>query len=118
MKDCIFCRIVRGEIPSKKIYESDKVFCFADIQPQAKHHYLVIPKTHIESLAHLDEQNKGIVQELFDVGIKISEDKGFKNVGFRSVINTGKDGGQTVFHLHLHILSGPKMKAQFGQENE
>lgn len=112
--DCLFCKIIKGQIPSEKVFENEKVFVFKDIYPQAKEHYLVVPKFHVESLAHLESSNADIVSDLFRAANKISEDKGFKNNGYRSVINTGKHGGQTVFHLHLHVMTDEKMGAKFG----
>ena len=112
--DCLFCKIIKGLIPSEKIFENDKVFAFKDIHPQSAQHYLVIPKFHVESLAHLDSSNKTIINDLFQAADHISETIGFKNNGYRSVINTGKNGGQTVFHLHLHIMSDEKMGPKFG----
>ena len=112
--DCLFCKIIKGQIPSEKVFENEKVFAFKDIHPQSKEHYLVIPKFHVESLAHLDNSNEDIVSDLFRAGRHLSETFGFKNKGYRSVINTGKNGGQTVFHLHLHIMSDEKMGAKFG----
>lgn len=112
--DCLFCKIIKGQIPSEKIFENDKVFAFKDIHPQATQHYLVIPKFHVESLAHLDNSNTTVVNDLFRAADHISEMKGFKSKGYRSVINTGKNGGQTVFHLHLHIMSDEKMGPKFG----
>ncbi len=112
-EDCLFCKIIKEEIPAAKIYESDKVLAFKDIEPQAKHHYLIIPKFHVDSLAHLNEENLNVMTELFQAATQIAEEQGFKKDGFRSVINTGEQGGQTVFHLHLHILAGSKMGARF-----
>ncbi|MES2769470.1 MAG: histidine triad nucleotide-binding protein [Bdellovibrionota bacterium] len=112
--DCLFCKIIKGQIPAAKIFENEKVFAFKDIHPQAEQHYLVIPKFHVESLAHLEDSNTSIVNDLFRAANQISETEGFKSKGYRSVINTGKNGGQTVFHLHLHVMSDEKMSAKFG----
>lgn len=114
--DCLFCKIIKGQIPSEKIFENEKVFVFKDIYPQSVHHYLLIPKFHVESLAHLDEGNREIVNDLFKAADELSESKGFKGKGYRSVINTGKNGGQTVFHLHLHVMSDEKMGPRFGSQ--
>lgn len=111
--DCLFCKIIKGQIPAEKIFENEKVFAFKDIHPQSKHHYLIIPKLHVDSLAHLKEENLDVLQDLFKAANQIAESLGFKDKGFRSVINTGEEGGQTVFHLHLHILAGSKMGARF-----
>ena len=109
--DCLFCKIIKGQIPSEKIFENEKVFAFKDIQPQAPHHYLIIPKFHTDSLAHLPDFN--ILVDMFRAADQIAQEKGFKETGYRSVINTGEEGGQTVFHLHLHVLAGNKMGATF-----
>lgn len=112
--DCIFCKIIKGEIPSNKVFENDKVFAFRDLYPQAKEHILIIPKFHVDSLAHLTSENRDTVRDLFEAANEISIQLGFKDKGYRSVINTGEEGGQTVFHLHLHIMAGNKLGAKFG----
>lgn len=103
MSDCIFCKIVRGEIPAKKVHEDENFMVFHDIHPKAKVHVLVIPKKHIESLAHLSEQDSDLIAKLTLTLPKIAKQLGLDS-GFRTVINTGKDGGQEVFHLHYHLL--------------
>lgn len=111
--DCLFCKIIKGQIPAEKVFEDEKVLAFKDIHPQAPHHYLLIPKFHVDSLAHLRGNDTSVMQDLFSAAIQIAENKGFKKKGYRSVINTGEEGGQTVFHLHLHLLAGSKMGAKF-----
>ena len=106
MSDCIFCKIANGEIPTNYIYEDDRVVAFNDIQPQAPVHILIIPKAHIASALELDDTNADIVAHIFKVASKIARDKGFADDGFRLVNNCGKDGGQTVGHLHFHLLAG------------
>ncbi|MBO5743738.1 MAG: histidine triad nucleotide-binding protein [Clostridia bacterium] len=106
MSDCLFCKIVAGEIPSDKVYEDDKVLAFNDIDPQAPVHFLVIPKEHIKSSAQITADNSHIVAHIFEVIAKIAADKGISENGFRVVTNCGKDGGQTVGHLHFHVLAG------------
>lgn len=110
MTDCIFCKIVTGSIPAPRIYEDAEFICIRDIQPHAKTHLLVIPKTHIASLVEVFPEtgfsNAQMVGRMFEVGTKVAREQGLVERGFRAVINTGKDGGQTVFHLHLHILGG------------
>ncbi len=103
--DCIFCKIANGEIPSNKIYEDDKVIAFYDLAPQAPVHFLVIPKEHIKSAAELNEQNSEIIAHIFAVISKITKELKLEN-GFRIVNNCGEDGGQTVGHLHFHVLGG------------
>ena len=106
--DCIFCKIIKGEIPSTKVYEDDYVLAFKDINPVAKVHILVIPKKHIESLADLKEEDKEYVWKIHEAMNKIAKEQGFSENGFRVVVNCGKDAGQEVMHLHYHILAGEK----------
>ena len=103
--DCLFCKIASGEIPSKKIYEDEKVYAFYDIDPQAPTHFLVIPKEHIKSCDELTAENAEIVSHIFLVIAKIAKDLGLEN-GYRIVNNCGEDGGQTVGHMHFHVLGG------------
>ena len=109
MEDCIFCKIIKGEIPSTKIYEDENVLAFKDINPAAPIHILVIPKKHIASLAHMEKEDEAIVGKIYGVINKIAEEKGFKESGYRVIVNCGKDAGQEVMHLHFHILAGGKM---------
>ena len=106
MDNCLFCKIANGEIPTDKVYEDDKVLAFNDIDPQAPVHFLVIPKEHIKSAAEITEKNSGIVAHIFEVIAKIAFEKGISEKGFRVVTNCGEDGGQTVGHLHFHVLAG------------
>ena len=106
MDDCIFCKIIKGEIPSEKVYEDEEILAFYDVNPIAPIHILVIPKKHIKSLADLKEEEQPIIGKIFSVINKIAEEKDFKEKGFRVVANCGKDGGQEVMHLHFHILAG------------
>lgn len=108
MKDCLFCKIVNGEIPSKLIYEDDKVVAFEDINPQAPVHYLVIPKEHIESIAKIQEKHKELMGHILYIAAQIAIDKNLDE-GYRIVNNYGIDGGQTVGHIHFHILGKRKM---------
>jgi histidine triad (HIT) family protein len=104
--DCVFCMIIAGKIPSPRVYEDDEFICIRDIQPKAKTHLLVVPKQHVASLAETDEALAG---KLLTVGTKIAREQKLLPGGFRAVINTGRDGGQTVFHLHLHLLGGESL---------
>ena len=113
MDDCLFCKISRGEIPSNKVYEDDDVLAFYDINPVAKIHILVIPKKHIASLAHLEKEDEALVGKIYSVINKIAEEKGFKESGFKVIVNCGEDGGQEVMHLHFHILAGENLKKKF-----
>lgn len=109
MEDCIFCKIIKGEIPSNKVYEDDEILAFHDINPATPIHILVIPKKHIESLANLEKEDELLVGRIYGVINKIAEEQGFKNEGFRVIVNCGENGGQEVMHLHFHILAGKKL---------
>ncbi len=104
--ECIFCEIIKKERLAKIIFENEKVMAFQDIDPKAPFHFLVIPKKHISKLTDLKEDDKDIIGEIFLVAKKIAKDYGFNDKGFRIVTNCGKDGGQSVFHLHFHLLGG------------
>lgn len=104
--DCLFCRMLDGEIPSDKVFENERVYAFRDINPQAPTHILVIPRRHIASLNELGEADTALMGELLSVGAHIARQEGFADKGYRSVINTGDHGGQSVHHIHLHILGG------------
>ena len=106
MQDCLFCRIVRGEIPAAKVFEDDDVLAFKDIQPQRPVHVLVIPKKHITSLAHVGEADAPVLGRMLAVANQIAVDQGSPD-GFRSIINTGRVGGQEVMHVHMHVVGGP-----------
>ena len=109
MTDCIFCKIIAGEIPSKKIYEDDKVLAFYDIEPSAPVHFLVIPKAHIASVNEINEENADIISHIFKSINKIVQELNIANTGYRVITNCGEDGGQTVGHLHFHIIGGRKL---------
>lgn len=109
--DCVFCKIIAGGIPSPKLYEDAEFICVRDIRPQAKTHLLVVPKEHIVSLesafpAEGGSSKTALMGRLLEIGTTVARQQGLLPGGFRAVINTGRDGGQTVFHLHLHILGG------------
>jgi histidine triad (HIT) family protein len=106
--DCLFCKIIAGEIPSKKVFSDDLAYAFRDINPQAPTHVLIVPREHIGSLAEAVTENQEILGYLHLVAVRIASSEGLVN-GFRTVINTGKDGGQTVHHLHVHLLGGRPM---------
>ena len=107
--DCIFCKIAAHQIPSKTVYEDDRVLAFYDLEPQAPTHVLIIPKEHIESAACITPENSAIVAHIFEIAAKLAKDLDLKD-GFRIVNNCGQDGGQTVQHLHFHLLGGRSMK--------
>ncbi|MBX9768788.1 MAG: histidine triad nucleotide-binding protein [Bdellovibrionales bacterium] len=111
--ECIFCKIVEGKIPSQKVRETGKVLVIRDIQPMSPTHYLFIPKEHFESVAHVPPDRMDIMADIFSEIQKVANEEGFAKDGFRTVINTGKGGGQTVFHLHVHLLAGKSMSGQF-----
>ncbi|WP_040211355.1 histidine triad nucleotide-binding protein [Clostridium polynesiense] len=106
MNDCIFCKIVEGDIPSKKIYEDDKVLAFQDIKPEAPVHVLIIPKAHIESVNNINEENSEIIGHIFLVINKLAKTLEIEKDGYRVVNNCGVNGGQTVPHLHFHLFGG------------
>lgn len=106
---CLFCRIVNKELPGKIIYEDDLVIVFEDIQPQAPIHTLVVPKKHFATLLDVDEEDKGILDHILMVAKNIAKAKGIAETGFRLVINNNPKGGQTIYHLHLHLLGGRQM---------
>lgn len=105
MSDCIFCKIIAGDIPSSKVYEDDKIFAFKDINPKAEVHVLVIPKQHIARLDHLTEEHQALISHMMLKLPEIALSQGLET-GFRTIINTGPGGGQEVDHLHIHILGG------------
>ena len=107
MSDCLFCKIIAGDIPSSKVYEDDLCLAFNDIDPQAPVHFLVIPKEHIPSAAAVTPENSAVVAHIFEVIAKIAKEKGLDS--FRVVSNIGEQAGQSVLHLHFHVLSGRDM---------
>ncbi len=107
MGDCLFCKIIAGEIPSKKIYEDDRCYAFYDINPQSETHFLVVPKVHIGSAAQITEENAEAVAHIFTVIPKLCKDLGLQS--YRIINNCGEGAGQTVLHLHFHVLSGSNL---------
>ena len=107
-QDCLFCKIIKGEIPSTKVYEDEFVYGFKDINPAAPIHVLVIPKKHIECLACITDEDEKYIWNIHKAINKIAEEQGFKQNGYRIIINSGKDSGQEVMHLHYHVLAGTK----------
>jgi histidine triad (HIT) family protein len=106
-ENCIFCKIANGVIPSKKIYEDEDVIAFNDINPSARIHFLIVPKIHIESLAHCETQHQALVGKMLLLAPKLAKEQGL--AGFKTLINTGVEGGQEVFHIHMHVLGGGKL---------
>ena len=109
MEDCIFCKIIKGEIPSTKVYEDEEILAFKDINPVAPVHILVIPKKHISSLNEIETEDQMLIGKIFAVIKKIAEEQGIAENGYRVIANCGDDGGQEVKHLHFHILGGKKL---------
>ena len=108
MENCIFCKIVAGEIPSPRLYEDDEMIVIRDIEPKAKLHYLCIPKTHFALLSEMDEEKAQILSRCFVKIAKLEKERGLED-GYRVIINQGENGGQTVHHLHIHLLGGEKL---------
>ena len=110
MDDCLFCKIIRGELPSDKVYEDEMVLAFNDIDKKAPVHILVIPKKHVGSLLELGDEDAALTAHIMGVIQRIAKETGVDKSGFRVVVNTGDDGGQTVHHLHFHILGGRSLE--------
>lgn len=110
MSDCLFCKMVAGEIAPDKVYEDERVLAFRDINPQAPLHVLVIPKEHIATLNDLDETREGLVGHMVKTAAAIAAQEGYAERGYRTVINCNAEAGQTVFHIHLHLLAGRAMR--------
>ena len=113
MSNCLFCKIVAGDIPSTKVYEDELILAFRDIAPQAPTHILVIPKVHIESVNDITEENSAVISEIFEHIPKIAEHAGIRG-GYRVVSNSGENACQSVSHLHFHILGGEKLSERMG----
>lgn len=109
MSDCLFCKIVNKHIPAKIVHEDDQTLAFDDISPQAPVHTLVIPKKHVEAVKDCGPQDQALLGQLLQTCAKIAKQKGLAESGYRIITNTGRDGGQSVFHLHLHVMGGRHM---------
>ncbi len=109
MENCVFCKIIAGDIPSPRLYEDEQMIIIRDIEPKAKLHYLCIPKQHFALLSEMDEARAEIVKHIFSVIPTLEEQLGLQG-GYRVIINQGEDGGQVVKHLHIHLLGGEKLK--------
>ena len=110
--DWLFCKIINGEIPSKKVYEDDSVYAFYDIAPMAPVHVLIVPKTHIASVNEVTAENSAVISHIYEVAAKLAKELGIADEGYRVVTNCGANAGQTVFHLHFHLLGGTKLKVE------
>ncbi|MCE8016316.1 histidine triad nucleotide-binding protein [Halomonas sp. MCCC 1A17488] len=106
MQDCLFCKIVKREIPADIVYEDDQVLAFNDINPQAPTHILIIPKQHIATLNDIEEHDQALVGKLPRVAARLAEEHGFAEAGYRVVMNCNDQGGQTVYHIHMHLMGG------------
>ena len=114
MADCIFCKIIAGQIPSDTVYKDDRVVAFKDINPMAPVHLLIIPRQHIASLQDIAGANISIITHMAQVGNKLAEQTGVAKSGYRLVVNTGDEGGQVVKHLHMHLLGGRMLDGKLG----
>ncbi len=112
--DCIFCQIVAGKVPSEIIYQDEEVIAFRDIHPMAPTHLIIIPKQHIPSLAHLSEADSPLIGHMVNIANQLAKREGMSESGYRLAINCGKEGGQLVPHLHLHLLGGRKLSDTLG----
>ncbi len=107
--DCLFCRIIAGEVPASKVYEDDRLVAFADLNPQAPMHLLVVPRAHIATLNDLTPEHDALVGEMIRRGAALAAERGYAVPGFRAVFNCNADAGQAVFHIHLHVLGGRRL---------
>lgn len=111
MKDCLFCKIIKGEIPSDKVYEDDNLYAFKDINPKAPVHLLIIPKKHYATLNDLPDSEMGIIAEIHCAIKKLAAEFGVAESGYRVLANVNKEGGQVVYHLHYHLIGGRQLRA-------
>lgn len=114
MSDCLFCKIISGEVPSEKVYEDDQVTAFRDINPVAPTHILVIPNKHIASINELSVDDESLVGHLFTTAKDLAKSEGIDESGYRLIINVGPHGGQVIYHLHLHLIGGQRMQHPMG----
>ena len=115
MTDCLFCKIIDGKMDAKKLGESDSCLAIADIMPQAPLHALIVPKKHVASLNEMSAADRReVLPQLFDLADRLAAEQGLRERGYRTVINNQREGGQAVFHLHLHLLAGAQMRGQIG----
>ena len=112
MEECVFCKIIKREIPSNIVYEDDRVIAFYDVNPAAPIHILVVPKKHIETLLDVSEKDGDLISYIYKIINKIAKDEGFADNGFRVIANCGEDSGQEVKHIHFHVLAGKKLGAK------
>ena len=112
MSDCIFCKIAAGEIPSECLYQDEQVYAFKDINPMAPVHVLIVPKQHIASVNEVTAENSAVIAHIYEVASQLAKELGVAEDGYRIVTNCGKNAGQTVFHLHFHLLGGTPLKIE------
>ena len=115
MADCVFCKIVEGQIPAKRVYEDEDVIAFYDIAPKAPVHVLIIPRKHIPTMADVTEEDLPLIASIHRAALAVARETGIADSGFRLINNCKEDGGQEVFHLHYHLLGGARLGMQFGQ---
>ncbi len=114
VEECLFCRIISGEIPSEVVYQDDEFLAFKDIHPQAPTHILIIPKIHFDSLVEISDQQEKLMGRLVIIAKKLAKKEGLAKNGYRLVLNCGAEGGQVVPHLHLHLIGGRKLNGKIG----
>ena len=112
MDDCVFCKIVTGKVPSKTVYQDEEILAFHDIHPMAPTHILIIPKKHISSLAELPDEESCLIGDMAKVANRLAKEAGIAERGYRLVVSSGKEGGQVVPHLHMHLLGGRKLSGR------
>ena len=110
--DCVFCEIIKGNIPSTKVYEDEFVTAFNDLNPQTPVHVLIVPKIHISSVNEVTSKNSAVISHIYEVAAQLAKELGISDDGYRIVTNCGKNAGQTVFHLHFHLLGGTALKVE------
>ena len=113
MNDCLFCKIIAGDIPADKVYEDDEVLAFRDIAPQAPTHILIIPKKHYSDLSEIDQQDDLLIGKMVRTGAELAAQEGLDG-GYRIIFNNGPEGGQVVFHVHMHVLGGRQLRGPLG----
>jgi histidine triad (HIT) family protein len=110
MNDCLFCKIIAGEVPSQKVYETKDIFAFEDVNPVAPAHILIVPKKHLETMLELSEEHRDLIGDIHLAANHIARIRGIAETGYRIVTNCGRDANQTVFHIHFHLIGGRKME--------
>ncbi len=114
LSECVFCKIIAGEIPSTTVYKDESVTAFRDIHPVAPTHILIVPNKHIRSVNDVSLEDEGALGHMFNIARQLGEQEGIHESGYRMIVNTGPDAGQVVFHLHLHLIGGHKMRFPMG----